>query len=240
MIRAQGVTKQFKGGWLGLGAPIPVLRGFDFEAHPGTITGLLGPNGAGKTTFFRGLTGLEAMDGGLLEVDGIDPTRAPKLLRGRVALLPEEPGVDTHSSGLLHLELFALMQGLSTARARPLIAEANQHLLLEGFWKRPFRTYSRGQKARIALARLRLMERAQVMIFDEPSNGLDFESVGRLHAFIRALAQEGKTVVVSSHILSDLRVLCDRLVGLVDGKAATSEQVEAWMGAHARAEGTTA
>ena len=237
MIRSQGVTKQFKGGFLGLGAPICVLKGFDFEARPGEITGLLGPNGAGKTTFFRGVTGLDRMDSGNLEVDGIDPGKHPKALRGRVALLPEEPGVDPHSSGLLHLELFALLQKIPRRRAQDLIAQANADLVLEDFWKRPFRTYSRGQKARIALARLRLMERAQVMIFDEPSNGLDFQSVGRLHAFIRSLAEEGKTVVVSSHILSDLRALCDRLVGLVDGTAATSDQVDAWMSAHARSEG---
>lgn len=233
MIHAQGVTKAFPTGWFGRGRPVEVLRGFDFQALPGEITGLLGRNGAGKTTFFRGLTGLERFDSGTLLVDGFNPSLDPLALRGRVALLPEEPGVDPSSTGRLHLELFATQQGLPLARARQLMAQANDYLNFDEFWNRPFRTYSRGQKARIALARLRLIERAQVFIFDEPSNGLDFEAVGRLHAFIRSLAKDGKTVVVSSHILNDLRVLCDRLVGLIDGMAATPEQIQGWMKAHA-------
>ena len=79
-----------------------------------------------------------------------------------------------------------------------------------------------------------------MFLVDEPSTGLDFDAVGRLHAFIRALARDGKTVVVSSHILNDLRVLCDRLVGLIDGVAATPEQVQSWMQAHADFQGQTA
>lgn len=240
MIQAHGVHKAFPTGWFGRGRPVEVLRGFDFQALPGEVTGLLGRNGAGKTTFFRGITGLERFDAGSLLVDGIDPGLNPVALRGRVALLPEEPGIDPTSTGRLHLETFATLQGLPLARARELLDQANAYLNITDFWDRPFRTYSRGQKSRISLARLRLIDRAQVFIFDEPSNGLDFEAVGRLHSFIRALARDGKTVVVSSHILNDLRVLCDRLVGLIDGVAATPEQVQEWMQAHADFQGQSA
>ena len=236
MILAHGVTKSFPTGWFGQGPRTAVLRGFDFEAQPGQITGLLGKNGAGKTTFFRGLTGLDPFETGVVNLDGIDPKRHPEQARGRIALLPEEPGVEPSSSGKEHLELFGTLNGLDKPRLARRIEEANNHLDMKDFWERPFRSYSKGQKARVALARIRMMESASVLVFDEPTNGLDFEAATRVHHFIRTLAQEGRTVVVASHILNDLRVLCDRLVGLSDGITATAAQVESWMAAHARAD----
>jgi len=233
MIFAQGVTKSFRQGFLGRKPPEQVLRGFDFQAEPGQITGLLGRNGAGKTTFFRCLTGVERIDGGQLLINGVDPGENPRLAGASISLLPEDPGVEPHVSGRHHLELFGTMTGMTLRRVRQRLEEVDHHLEMRSFWEKPFRHYSRGQKARIALARMRLNDQAQVLIFDEPSNGLDFEATARLHQYIRAMAAEGCTVLVSSHILNDLRVLCDRLVGLIDGVAATEEQIQAWMKAHA-------
>ncbi len=236
MILARGITKSFQPGFLERTLwkkpAKDVLRGFDFEAHPGQITGLLGPNGAGKTTFFRCLTGLERVDRGQLLINGVDPGQHPEQVCSQISLLPEEPGVEPHVSGRYHLELFGTMTGLPLTRVRQRLKEADAHLDLFSFWERPFRTYSRGMKARIALARMRLNDQAQVLIFDEPSNGLDFEITARLHHYIRSMAQEGRTVLISSHVLNDLRVLCDRLVGLHQGVAASPEQIQAWMKAH--------
>lgn len=234
MIQVRGATKTFKTGWL-VRHTVHALRGLDFDASPGQVTGLLGPNGAGKTTFFRGLCGFERFDAGSVSVDGVDPGRNPEAVRGRIAMLPEEPGARLHQSGLEHLRLYALMMGLGRAGER-MIADCDQALDLAPFWERPFRTYSKGQKARIALARLQLAPQARVLIFDEPSNGLDFQSVARLHGVIRNMAREGRTVLVASHVLGDLRALCDKLVGIHEGRQAPAALVEEWMQAHGRQE----
>lgn len=235
MISVRGATKTFHTGFFRR-KPVRVLDGLDFEALPGQVTGLLGPNGAGKTTFFRGLCGFEKFDDGQVRVDGLDPMREPARLRGRIAMLPEEPGARLHQSGLAHLQFYGLMMGQSLTQVKREAEACDAALGLSSFWERPFRTYSRGQKARIALARLRLAPQARVLIFDEPSNGLDFETVGRLHTFIREMATEGRTILVASHILGDLRHLCDRLIGLHEGKQASAAVVEAWMSAHGRQE----
>lgn len=217
-----------------------MLRGFDFQAHPGEVTGVLGPNGAGKTTFFRILCGLERPEAGRVEVDGLDPWAHPESMRGRIALLPEETGVPNHTCGYDHLCIYGAMMGMDRSQVAALLADAEAFLQLKTFWLRPLGTYSRGQKARIALARMRLMPDASVLIFDEPSNGLDFEAVSRLHLFIRRLAHEGKTVLVASHVLADLRHLCDRLVGIADGRAASEATLAAWVQAHAQSQAAAA
>lgn len=238
MIRAEQINKTFVLGPFWKRRRVEVLRGFDFHAEPGKITGLLGPNGAGKTTFFRGIAGLEKFDSGTLEVDGVDPGKSPKVVRGRVALLPEEPGISQHDTGRQHLQLFGSLCGLSLSQIRVRMEQIDTHLLISSYWDRPFSTYSRGQKARISIARVRLLQDPSVLIFDEPSNGLDFEAVGRLHGFIRELANEGRTVLVASHILRDLRALCDRLVGLHEGQNASTDMIAGWMRMHAQGEAT--
>ena len=234
MIVAQDIHKTFVSGFWFWKQETPVLRGLNFEAHPGQVTGLLGPNGAGKTTFFRILAGLEKPSSGHIIVDGLNPWLDPQSMRGRIALLPEEAGVEGGTTGYDHLWVFGAMMGLDKPSILAALKQADSDLKLNSFWTRPFSTYSRGQKARISLARLSMMPEASVFIFDEPSNGLDFESVARLHTFIRRLASEGKTVIVASHILSDLRHLCDRLVGIDEGCSASPERLALWMDEHAR------
>lgn len=237
MIEIKSLQKTYVSGWGPWRKATPVLHGFDFTAHPGQVTGVLGPNGAGKTTLFRIIAGLERPSSGTVLIDGVNPWEDPVAVRGRIALLPEEPGVSDHDTGQGHLYEFGIMMGFDPAQVRSLLGSADETLHLSSFWARGFRTYSRGQKARVALARMLLMPKASVMIFDEPSNGLDFESVSRLHRFIREQAREGKTILVASHILSDLKHLCDRLVGLSGGKAATATELKDWLDAHEQVRG---
>lgn len=234
MIIARNLEKTFTSGWWLWKEANPVLRGFDFQALPGQVTGLLGPNGAGKTTFFRIVTGLEKPTGGTISVDGLDPWANPENSRGRIALLPEDPGVPRDMTGYSHLWVFGAMMGMNKAEIEAALLKARDALNLGSFWYRKFGENSRGQKARIALARLLLMPEATVYIFDEPSNGLDFESVSKVHAFIRGLAKEGKTVLVASHILSDLQHLCDHMVGIDQGKSASDDTLDTWLRDHAR------
>lgn len=232
MIVANGLVKTFHSGFAWWRQSHPVLRGFEFQARPGEITGVLGPNGAGKTTFFRLISGLEKPSEGQILVDGVDPWQNPTFSRGHIALLPEDPGIPGDMTGYRHLWVFGVMMGLSETQLHPLLDQVGNDLHLTGYWTRKSAGYSRGERARIALARLYLMPSATTFIFDEPSNGLDFEAVSRLHKFIRRLADEGKTVLVASHIISDLRHLCDRLVGIDGGRAASDETLRAWLSAH--------
>lgn len=234
MIHVEGLKKTYHTGWAWWKTQTSVLKGFDFMARPGEVTGIVGPNGAGKTTFFRILCGLEKADAGTVMVDGLYPLADPQSMRGRIALLPEEPGVNRDMAGRQHLWMFGAMMGMRAPEIVQALRSCDELLDLSSFWKRSFVTYSRGQRARIALARMNLMSSASVFIFDEPSNGLDFEAVARLHGFIRHLAREGKTVLVTSHILSDLQHVCNRLVGIDGGKTATEERLSAWLTAHAQ------
>lgn len=229
MIIARDLEKTFTRGFSLWKSENKVLRGFDFQALPGQVTGLIGPNGAGKTTFFRIVTGLEKPTGGSISVDGFNPWEDPDESRGRIALLPESPGVAKDMSGRDHLWVFGAMMGLKKREIEAALVQANEALDLSGFWHQLFGRTSRGQKARIALARLLFMPQASVFIFDEPSNGLDFESVAKVHRLIRRLAQEGKTVLVASHILSDLTHLCDHMVGIKDGRQADPALVSQWL-----------
>lgn len=236
MIEVAGLVKTYTSGHLWWKTRVPVLRGFDFQAKPGEVTGVLGPNGAGKTTFFRILCGLEKPTAGVVRVSGVVPSANPLAMRGRIALLPEEAGVDREMSGRQHLWIFGAMMGMSRSEILAGLERCDALLGLSSFWERRFGVYSRGQKARISLARMSLMPEASVFIFDEPSNGLDFEAVARLHGFIRDLANQGKTVLVASHILSDLCHLCDRLVGIDQGQTASEEQMTVWLKAHAQSQ----
>lgn len=232
MIHVTDLVKTFTRGFGPWRVNTPVLRGFNFTARPGEVTGILGPNGAGKTTLFRIIAGMESATSGLVRVNGVDPWHEPGKIRGMVALLPEDPGVPRIETGQSHLFEFGIMMGMTPSQVRTALEKADESLMFSSFWTRGFQTYSRGQKARIALARMLLMPEASVMIFDEPSNGLDFESVARLHKFIRSQAREGKVVLVTSHILADLKRLCDRLVGIKDGQAATPDMLESWVRSH--------
>lgn len=232
MIIASDLQKTFVRGFGPFRQETPVLKGFDFHANAGQVTGVLGPNGAGKTTLFRIISGLEKPTSGTIFVNGINPWDNPKFSRGNISLLPEDPGIAGDVSGYDHLWIFAIMMGLEKSHISPALEAVKEALGLGKFWTRPSSGYSRGQKARISLARIHLMPQASVYIFDEPSNGLDFEGVSRLHSFIRALADQGKTVLVASHILSDLRHLCDRIVGIDDGHAASQETLKSWLEAH--------
>lgn len=232
MIEIESLVKTFRKGFGPWKRETEVLRGFNFTAKPGQITGILGPNGAGKTTLFRIIAGLEKPTSGVVRVNGVDPWKSPGEIRGQIALLPEDPGVPRMETGQSHLFEFGIMMGMSPSQVQEVLREADESLMFSEFWSRGFQTYSRGQKARISLARMLLMPEASVMIFDEPSNGLDFESVARLHRFIRSQAEQGKIILVTSHILADLRHLCDRLMGIKDGRAATSQMLESWISSH--------
>lgn len=208
-----------------------VLQGFSFEAKQGQVSGLIGPNGAGKTTFFHIVMGFLQQDAGVIQYgdktfDPLNPkTFSPSDV---VTLLPEHPHIPKYESGWDVLKEYGLYCGLSPEETLVRLQEINTRLPLSSFWERPSLRYSRGQAGMISLARA-FMKPKPIIILDEPTIGLDFEVATSVRHWIRELAQEGHTVIVSSHVLSDIKNLADSVTGLREGSHVSFSEVQAWM-----------
>ena len=180
------------------------------------LTGLLGPNGAGKTTLLRMMCGLLRPSDGSVRVLGVDPRRDPSVYR-RLALVPEEDAVYGILTAREYLAFAADLTGVSRQRVDEAIAQVD----LAAAADRPISGYSKGmrQRAKVAAA---LVTRPEVLILDEPLNGTDPVQRAHLIALFRGLASEGKTVIVSSHVLSEVERMADRVLAMVDGRLAAA------------------
>jgi ABC-2 type transport system ATP-binding protein len=200
MIQARELTRRF-------GSRVAV-EGLTFEARPGEILGLLGPNGAGKTTTIRMLAGIIAPSFGSASVLGIDPSRSPERVHGRIGLLTESPGFYERLSARRNLAYFAgFYEGLDLDRV------VDEQLDAMGLLERAgdkVGTYSKGMKQRLALART-LLHSPDVLFLDEPTAGLDPEAARDLRSLIERLKGEGRTILLSTHNLSEAEALCDRI-----------------------------
>ncbi len=184
----------------------------------GEIFGLLGPNGAGKTTTILMLLGLTEPTSGKVRVCGIDSTYQPILVKRKVGYLPDEVGFYEDLSAFENLLYTAALNGIgpeeAQQRARYLLEQVG---LAAHAWQK-VRTYSHGMKRRLGLADV-LIKQPEVIILDEPTNGIDPEGVRELLALIQRLSrQEGVTVLLSSHHLHQMQQICDRVGLFVAGK----------------------
>ncbi|MEW5920229.1 MAG: ABC transporter ATP-binding protein [Bacillota bacterium] len=188
------------------------------SVHRGEIFGLLGPNGAGKTTTILMLLGLSEPTSGKVKVCDIDPTFQPLLVKEKVGYLPDEVGFYENLSGLDNLLYTAALNRIESATARQ---RARDLLELVGLTQRAVdkvQTYSRGMKQRLGLADI-LIKEPEVIILDEPTSGIDPEGVRELLALIKQLSRErNMTVLLSSHYLHQVQLICDRVGLFVEGK----------------------
>lgn len=200
MIRAEHLTRSF--------GPRVAVEDVSFEARPGEIIGLLGPNGAGKTTTVRLLAGMITPTSGKASVVGIDPAREPEKVHERIGLLTETPGFYERLSAARNLAYFAgFYPGLDVPTA-----------VQKGLWAMGLAdrsadsvgTFSKGMKQRLALART-LLNEPDVLFLDEPTSGLDPEAAKDLRKMILRLKDEGRTILLSTHNLSEAEALCDRI-----------------------------
>lgn len=164
-----------------------------FNAADGMITGLLGANGAGKTTTLRMITG------------AIRPSSGEIRVEGRMGALLDHCGLYPRLTARENVEYFARLQGATR------VDEAIELLDLRTFADRPASTLSLGERMRTALARA-IAHDPQNLILDEPTNGLDVPSVRALRAFLRKMRDAGRSVIFSSHVLEEVRALCDHVV----------------------------
>jgi ABC-2 type transport system ATP-binding protein len=192
------------------------LNGLDFEIPSGQLTGFLGPNGAGKTTTFRCILGLTRRDAGEIEVLGMPvPAGLPEIVK-RVGVIIEEPGVIKSLSGRANLAVAADTLGFGHDR----IDEMLEFVGLAGDASRKAGDYSKGMRQRLALAAAILGD-PQLLILDEPLDGLDPAGQHAFRARLRDLAADGRTVVVSSHDLADVEALADHVIVIDEGRLVT-------------------
>ncbi|MDR1387381.1 MAG: ABC transporter ATP-binding protein [Propionibacteriaceae bacterium] len=196
---------------------VKAVDGVTFEAPAGAITALIGPNGSGKTTLLLILAGLLKPDSGSVQVAGFDPVLGNVELRSRVGWMPDAFGTWDTLTPLEILTTFARAYGLSAARGRQRAEQMLDQVHLTEFARSPARVLSRGQKQRLGLARA-LVHDPEALLLDEPASGLDPRSRVELRDTLRDLAQAGKTVLVSSHVLSELEEVYDHAVFLSHGR----------------------
>lgn len=206
-VRARGLRRSF--------GPVHAVQGIDLDAPPGEVTALVGPNGAGKTTLLLVLATLLVPDAGSATVAGYDPVTQAADVRARMGWSPDVFGLYDSLTATEYLDVMAAAYRIPPA-ARPLRIEYLLDLArLPDKAGAPVHTLSRGQKQRLGLVRA-LVHDPAVLLLDEPASGLDPRSRVELRDLLRRLAGEGRAIVVSSHILSDLEELADRVV-FVDG-----------------------
>ena len=203
-ISVQGLTKRF-------GDVLAVDR-LDFEVDPGTVTGFLGPNGAGKTTTLRMLLGLVAPTSGAATIDG-RPYRELAEPARRVGAVLEQSGFHPGRSARDHLRVLATAAGLAPAR----IDEVLEQTGLAAAARRRVGGFSLGMRQRLGLAAA-LLGDPEVLVLDEPANGLDPEGVHWLRGLVRGLADQGRTVLVSSHLLAEVAQTVDQVVIIDRGR----------------------
>ncbi len=199
-MEARGLTKRY-------GRRITAVDGLDLSVRRGEVYGFLGPNGAGKTTTLRMLLGLIRPSSGTARVLGKKPG-APEGL-ARVGALVESPAFYPYLSGKDNLRVMARYSGVPYWR----VDEALITVELGGRTKDKFRKYSLGMKQRLGVAAA-LLKDPDLLILDEPTNGLDPKGMADIRALIRKLGQGNRTVLLSSHLLGEVEQICDR-VGVV-------------------------
>lgn len=188
------------------------VESLDLAVQRGEVFGLLGPNGAGKTTTILMLLGLTEPTAGEVRVLGFDPARQPLSVKARVGYMPDEVGFYETLTAHENLIYIAKLNGLPRDQAYQRIETALAQVGLEQAADRPVATFSRGMRRRLGVADV-LIKEPQLIIMDEPTQGLDPEAAREFLEIIRRLKAESITVLLSSHLLYQMQAVCDR-VGL--------------------------
>jgi ABC-2 type transport system ATP-binding protein len=214
VLAARDVTKRF-------GTRVAV-HNLSLDVLRGEIFGFLGPNGAGKTTTMRMALGLIRPSSGRIEILGHDVARAGRAVLPRVGPLVETPALYLHLSGRDNLSVFAApLGGVPAGRIDALL----ELVELRDRQRDRVSTYSLGMKQRLALA-ISLLHDPELLILDEPANGLDPAGIKAIRSLLRQLRDSGKTVFVSSHVLGEVERLCDRVAILRQGELIRVGRIE--------------
>jgi ABC-2 type transport system ATP-binding protein len=213
VLRTEGLSKRF--------GRLSAVSDLDLEVGPGRVFGFLGPNGAGKTTAIAMILGLLAPSAGAVHLFGLDTRRNLEPALKRVGAIVENPAFYPHLTARDNLRIWgALSGGVPSAR----IDETLELVGLHERAKDKPRNYSLGMKQRLGLAAA-LLHDPELLILDEPTNGLDPAGIREFRQLFRELARGGKTVFVSSHLLGEVQLMCDEVAILKQGRLVVSGEV---------------
>ncbi len=196
--------------------PVEALRGVSFEIREGEIVGLLGPNGAGKTTIIKILTGYLQPDAGTVTIDGLDVLARRQQVQARLGYLPENAPLYPDLSVQSYLRMMADLRGIPPGEQVRCISSAVYATGLADQLIRPIGELSKGYRQRVGLAQA-ILHRPKLLILDEPTVGLDPTQIVEIRRLIRRLAAHS-TILFSTHILSEVEALCDRVIILMNGQ----------------------
>lgn len=213
MIEARGLTKIFSGKKR---SEIKAVSAVTFHCEPGEIYGLLGANGAGKTTTLRMLATILRPTSGTAIVAGYDVLSDPQNVRRRVGFLSMATALYGRLTAREMVEYFGRLNGMDGEALRHAVDEIFSILKMEEFSQRRCDKLSTGMKQKVSIART-LVHDPPVMIFDEPTAGLDVMTARTVLDFVRTCRSRGKTVIFSTHIMSEAAKLCDRIGIIHDG-----------------------
>ncbi|WP_074351114.1 ATP-binding cassette domain-containing protein [Proteiniborus sp. DW1] len=207
MIQVKNLTKRYK--------EVEAVKGISFTVDQGTVFGLLGENGAGKTTTLRMIATMIKPTSGTALIDGKDLIKEPDNIRGKIGILfGGDTGLYDRLTARENIEYFGLLNGMNKSDISKRIDMLSKKLEMEEYIDRRVGKFSKGMKQKVSIARS-IVHNPQIMLLDEPTTGLDVTSVRIVHEFILDQKKEGKTILFSSHSMSEVEKLCD-IVGIIN------------------------
>lgn len=213
-IDVRDLEKEYRDGWFNR-KRFKALKGIDLTVQRGEVFGLLGPNGAGKTTLIKILLGIVRGTGG--EARLLGETAGSKTARRRIGYLPENLNFPAHHTAITALQLYGRLSYVPDSVIKQKSAELLELVGLAGRERELVRKYSKGMRQRLGLAQAMLHE-PELLIMDEPTDGLDPVGRSQIRQLIMLLKDQGKTVFLNSHILQEVELVCDRVAILAGGK----------------------
>jgi ABC-2 type transport system ATP-binding protein len=213
MIAVKGLEKRY--------GDIRAATGVTFAVERGEIVGLLGQNGAGKTTVMKMMTGYIEPTAGTVEVGGVDVTRDRTGVQKQIGYLPENAPLYPEMLVQEYLLMMAELRGIPAEKRIAAVSAAVRATGLEKRLVQPIGTLSKGYRQRVGLAQA-IVHKPEVLVLDEPTNGLDPVQIVEIRQLIRKLA-ENTTIILSTHILSEIEAVCSRVVILIDGTVAADD-----------------
>lgn len=213
MIRFEDVSKVFKTKK----KDVTALDDCSFEVKKGRIFGLLGPNGAGKTTALRILSTLIKPTKGSVDVMGFDTVKDSQKIRQNLGFLSSDMNLAGNLSAREFLNFFGKLNHIASERLKPRVDELSQYLEMDKFMDRRVSTYSTGMKQKTLIA-IALIHEPEIVIFDEPTNGLDIMTSRVVLDYLKDLKERGKTIILSTHIMNVAQKMCDDMVIIDRGR----------------------
>jgi sodium transport system ATP-binding protein len=209
MIDCDAISKRF--------GIIEAVKSVSFQAHDGRITGLLGPNGAGKSTCLRILATIVAADSGTARIGNIDIHREPLATRRLIGVLPHGSGLYPQLTARENIRYYGELHGMRGPALEQRIDDLIERLDIGVIAARRAKGFSQGERTKVALARA-LVHDPQHVLLDEPTSGLDVMASRELRDWLQTLAQQGRCILLSSHIMQEVSALVDDLIIIAHGE----------------------